>query len=108
MDGEQDWEEAEIDVGRRGTVAALNALLGESGWIATMYVRYAVVGCCFIAAAILLIISSNSYRGTDECRNWLARSVTSLFMPCVAKAQVNDPLNIGTAMAKEPNSQNKR
>jgi hypothetical protein len=26
----------------------------------------------------------------------------SLFTPCVAKAEVNDPLNIGTALTKGP------
>jgi hypothetical protein len=43
-----------------------------------MYLRYAVVGCCFVAAAILIFVSSNSYRGTDECRNRSARSVANL------------------------------
>ena len=72
-----------------------------------MNVRYAVVGCCFVAAAILMIVSANSH-GKDECRNWSARSVMSLFTPCVAKAEVNDPLNIGTALAKQQDSPTKR
>jgi hypothetical protein len=73
-----------------------------------MNMRYAVVGCCFVAAAILLIVSANSNGGKDECRNWSARSVMSLFTPCVAKVEVNDPLNIGTAPAKQQDSQTKR
>jgi len=67
-----------------------------------MNLRYAVVGSCFVAAAILMIVSANSHGGKDECRNWSARSVMSLFTPCVAKVEVNDPLNIGTALAKQP------
>lgn len=63
-----------------------------------MKVRYAVVGCCIVAAAILLIVSANSNGGKDECRNWSARSITGLFTPCVAKVEVNDPLNIGTVV----------
>jgi hypothetical protein len=66
-----------------------------------MNVRYAVVGCCFVAAAILMIVSANSNGGKQECRNWSAQSVMSLFTPCVAKVEVNDPLNIGTALAKQ-------
>ena len=73
-----------------------------------MNVRYAVFGCCFVAAAILLIVSANSNGGHDECRNWAARSITSLFTPCVAKIEVNDPLNIGTAIVKQPDSEAKR
>jgi hypothetical protein len=66
-----------------------------------MNVRYAVVGCCFVAAALLMIVSAKSRGSKDECRNWSARSVMSLFTPCVAKVEVNDPLNIGTALAKQ-------
>ena len=66
-----------------------------------MYLRYAVVGCCFVAAAILIVVSSNSYGGRDKCRNWSARSVMSLFTPCVAKVEANDPFNIGTTLAKQ-------
>lgn len=66
-----------------------------------MNMRYAVVGCCFVVAAILVIVSANSNGGKDECRNWSARSVLSLFTPCVAKAEVNNPLNIGSAQAKQ-------
>ena len=73
-----------------------------------MYTRYAVVGCCLVAAIVLLVISAHSYGGTDQCRNWSARSVTQLFTPCVAKAQVNDPFNIATPLAKEPTVPNKR
>ena len=73
-----------------------------------MYLRYAVVGCCFVAAAILIIVSSNSYRGTGECRNRSARSVTNLFIPCAAKAEVDDPFNIGAAPIEQPDSQTKR
>jgi hypothetical protein len=62
-----------------------------------MYLRYAVVGSCLIAAAILMVVSSNSDPGTDECRNWYARSITSLFIPCMAKVEVNEPFNIGAA-----------
>jgi hypothetical protein len=32
----------------------------------------------------------------------------SLFTPCVAKVEVNDPLNIGTAVVKQPDSEAKR
>jgi hypothetical protein len=73
-----------------------------------MYLRYAVVGCCFVAAAILIFVSSNSYRGTDECRNRSARSVTNLFIPCAAKAEVDDPFNIGAAPIEQPAGQTKR
>ena len=66
-----------------------------------MNVRYAVVGCCFFLAAILMIVSANTKDSKGECRNWSARSVTSLFTPCIAKVEVNDPLNIGTALAKQ-------
>ena len=72
-----------------------------------MKMRYAVVGCCFVAAAILMIVSANS-GSKDDCRNWSARSVMSLFTPCVAKVEVNDPLNIGTAPAKQKDSEAKR
>ena len=65
------------------------------------YIRYAAVGCCFIAAAILLIVSSNSYGGKNECRNRSARSVASLFTPCDARVEVYDPFIIGTALAKQ-------
>jgi hypothetical protein len=73
-----------------------------------MYLRYTVVGSCFVAAIILLVISAHSYGGKDECRNWSARSVTSLFTPCVAKAEVNEPFNIGTPLPKEQDGQTKR
>jgi hypothetical protein len=73
-----------------------------------MNVRYAVIGCCFFAAAILLIVSANSNGGKDECRNWSAHSIMSLFTPCVAKVEVNDPLNIGSALAKHNDSETKR
>jgi hypothetical protein len=69
-----------------------------------MNMRYAVVGCCFVAAAILMIVSANSHGSNDKCRNWSARSVLSLFTPCVAKVEVNDPLNIGSAQAKQQDS----
>lgn len=72
-----------------------------------MYLRYAVVGSCFVAAIILLVISAHSSGGKDKCRNWSAQSVMSLFTPCVAKVEVNDPLNIGTALAKEHAGQTK-
>lgn len=62
-----------------------------------MYLRYAVVGSCLVAAAILMVVSSKSNSSHDECRNWYARSVTSLFIPCAAKAEVNEPFNIGAA-----------
>ena len=73
-----------------------------------MNLRYAVVGFCFVAAAVLLIVSANSNGGKDECRNWSARSVVNLFTPCVDKVEVDNPLNIGTALAKVPNGQIKR
>jgi hypothetical protein len=73
-----------------------------------MNLRYAVVGCCFVAAAILMIVSANSHGSEDECRNWSARSVMSLFTPCVAKVEVNDPLNIGSTQAKQQDSPSKR
>jgi hypothetical protein len=66
-----------------------------------MYFRYAVVGSCLIAAAILMVVSSNSDPSADECRNWYARSVTSLFIPCAAKTEVNEPFNIGTARTEK-------
>jgi hypothetical protein len=66
-----------------------------------MNVRYAVVGCCFVTAAILMIVSANSNGGKDECRYWSARSVVSVFMPCVDRVEVNDPFNIGTALTKQ-------
>jgi len=69
-----------------------------------MNMRYAVVGGCFVAAAILMIVSANSHGSNDECRNWSARSVLSLFTPCVAKVEVNDPLNIGNTQAKQQDS----
>ena len=69
-----------------------------------MNVRYAIVGCCFVAAAILIAFSANSNGGKDECRNWSARSVMSLFTPCVAKVEVDDPLNIGTGPAGQQDS----
>jgi hypothetical protein len=73
-----------------------------------MYLRYAVVGSCFVGAIILLVISAHSYGGKDECRNWSARSVTSLFTPCVAKTEVNELFNIGTPLLKEQDGQTKR
>jgi hypothetical protein len=73
-----------------------------------MNVRYAVVGGCFVAAAILMIVSANSHDSEGECRNWSARSVMGLFTPCVAKVEVNDPLNIGTALADQQGSPAKR
>jgi len=48
-----------------------------------------------------VIVSANSNGDKQDCRNWSARSVTSLFTPCIAKVEVNDPLNIGTALAKQ-------
>jgi len=73
-----------------------------------MYLRYAVVGCCFVAAAILIFVSSNSYRGTDDCRNRFARSVTNLFIPCASKAEVDEPFNIGATPIEQPDGQTKR
>ena len=70
-----------------------------------MYLRYAVVGSCLIAATLLLVISAHSNGGTDECRNWHARSVMSLFTPCVAKAEVNEPFNIGAALPNKRDGQ---
>lgn len=80
----------------------------QSKWSETMYLRYAVVGCCFVAAAILLVVSSNLHDSRGECRNWSAQSVMSLFTPCVAKVEVNDPFNIGTALSKQQGGPNKR
>ncbi len=65
-----------------------------------MKMRYAVVGCCFVGAAILMIVSANSNGGKDDCRNWSARSVMTLFTPCVVKVEVNNSLNIGNVQAK--------
>lgn len=73
-----------------------------------MNMRYAVVGCCFVAAAILMIVSTNSHGSKDECRNWSARSVMSFFTPCVVKVEVNDPLNIGSAHAKQQENPSKQ
>ena len=73
-----------------------------------MYLRYAVVGCCFVAAAILIIVSSNPYWGAGECRNRGALSVTNLFIPCAAKAEVDDPFNIGAAPIEQPDGQTKQ
>jgi hypothetical protein len=69
-----------------------------------MNVRYAVVGCCFAGAAILMVVSANSHGGKDECRNWSARSVVSVFIPCIERVEVNDPFNIGTALTKQRDS----
>jgi hypothetical protein len=66
-----------------------------------MYARYVVVGCCFVVAAILIVSSSNSYSSSDQCRNWHARSITSLFVPCVTKAEVSEPVNIGTPSTEQ-------
>ncbi len=60
-----------------------------------MYARYAVVSCCFVITAILIVASSNSHSSGDQCRDWHARSITSLFVPCVTKAVVSEPFNIG-------------
>lgn len=73
-----------------------------------MYLRYAVVGFCLAAAILLLVISAHSYGGKDQCRDWSARSVTQLFTPCVAKAEVNDPFNIGASLPKEQDGQTER
>lgn len=73
-----------------------------------MNMRYAVVGCCFVAAAILMIVSTNSHGSKDECRNWSARSVMNFFTPCVVKVEVNDPLNIGSAQAKQQENPSKQ
>jgi len=61
-----------------------------------MRFRYAVVGFCFVVAAILMVVSANSKPDTGECRNWSARSVTNLLMLCVLKSAVDEPLDIGT------------
>ena len=66
-----------------------------------MYARYVVVSCCFITAAILIVASSNSHSSRDQCRNWHARSITSLFVPCVTKAEVSEPFNIGIPPIKK-------
>jgi len=73
-----------------------------------MNVRYAVAGFCLVAAVILVIVSANSNGDKQDCRNWSARSVTSLFTPCIAKVEVNDPLNIGTAIVKQPDGEAQR
>ena len=65
-----------------------------------MNVRHAVVGCCF-AAAILMVVSANSNGSKNECRNWSARFVTSVLIPCVDRVEVQDPLNIGTPMQQD-------
>jgi hypothetical protein len=72
-----------------------------------MNVRYAVVGCCFFVAALLMIVSANS-NSKGECRNWSARYVTSIFIPCIDRVEVNDPLNIGTPLGKQPDTESKR
>jgi hypothetical protein len=69
-----------------------------------MNMRYSIVGSCFVTAAILMTVSANSHGSNDECRNWSARSVLSLFTPCAAKVEVNDPLKIGSAQAKQQDS----
>jgi hypothetical protein len=92
----------------QGIVVSLFASLDGSRWSETMYLRYAFVGCCFVAAIILITVSSNSYQGTDECRNRSARSVTSLLIPCAAKAEVDEPFNIGAAPIEQQDSQTKR
>ncbi len=66
-----------------------------------MYVRYAVVGCCFVAAAKPIVVSANSNGSNDECRYWSARSVESVFIPCVDRIEVNDAFNIGIAPTKQ-------
>jgi hypothetical protein len=84
-------------------LAYVIGLIGVNG---TMYLRYAVVGCCIVVAAILIFVSSSSYQGSGECRNWSARPVMSLFTPCAAKAQVNEPFNIGAAPNARPDDRN--
>lgn len=66
-----------------------------------MNARYAAVGCCFVVAAILMIVSANSNDSKNECRNLLARSVADALIPCVDKVEVQDPLNIGTPMRED-------
>jgi hypothetical protein len=66
-----------------------------------MNVRYVVVGCCFVAAAILMIVSANSNGSKNECRDWSARFVTSVLIPCVDRVEVQVPLNIGTPMQQD-------
>jgi hypothetical protein len=73
-----------------------------------MNVRYAVVGCCFFVAALLMIVSANSNGSKGECRNWSVRYVTSIFIPCIDRVEVNDPLNIGTPLGKQPDTESKR
>ena len=73
-----------------------------------MNVRYAVVGCCFVAAAILMTVSAYSNGSKNECRNWSARSITNLFIPCAAKAEVDDPFNIGAAPIEQKDIQTNR
>jgi hypothetical protein len=73
-----------------------------------MNVRYAIAGCCFVAATILILVSANSGDGKDECRNWSARSVASVFIPCVDRVEVNAPLNIGSALTKQQESPTRR
>ncbi len=66
-----------------------------------MNVRYAVVGCCFVGAALLMIVSAHSNGSKNECRDWLARFVANVLIPCVDKVEVQDPLNIGTPMRRD-------
>ena len=66
-----------------------------------MNVRHAVVGCCFVAAAILMTVSAYSNGSKNECRDWSARFATRVFIPCVDRVEVQDPLNIGTPMQQD-------
>ena len=72
-----------------------------------MNVRYAVAGFCLVAAVILVIVSANSNGDKQDCRNWSARYVTSIFMPCIDRVEVNDPLNIGAPLGKQPDTESK-
>jgi hypothetical protein len=72
------------------------------------YLRYVVAGCCFTVAAILIAVSSNSQGGRNDCRNWYARSVASLFIPCAAKAEQAEPFNIGTPLTDQQGTRAER
>jgi hypothetical protein len=109
MDGAPDWDEAGTGVGSATHYAsACWPDQTDSNRIKTMRPKYIVAGSFVIAAVILTVVSSNSYRSTDECRNWSARSITSLFIPCAAKAEVDDPFNIGAAPIEQKDIQTNR
>jgi len=63
MDREQIGKELEQPLLTRNPRQFVALPDSDSDGVEIMYLRYAVVGCCFVAAAILIVVSSNSYGG---------------------------------------------